>query len=70
MPGLSCHAFHDLQNTLVLLKSKSGKGKKKHKRLAKCTNSCCRMVTNVENDCIVNEGALTVPFNMNKAITA
>ena len=26
--GLSCHAFHDSQNTLVLLKNKSGKGKK------------------------------------------
>ena len=61
--GLSCHAFHDSQNTLVLLKNKSGKGKKSTSGWQNV-----QTVTNVENDCIVNEGALTVPFNMNKAV--
>ena len=41
---------------------------KKYKRLAKCTSSCCRKVINVGTECIVIEGALTVPFNTNKTV--
>ena len=41
---------------------------KKCKRLAKYTNSHCRKVINVGTECIVIEGALTVPFNTNKAV--
>ena len=44
------------------------KVQKKCKRLAKCTNSRCRKVINVGAESIVIEGALTVPFNMNKAV--
>ena len=41
---------------------------KKCKRLVTCTNTCCKKVVNVGTECIVTEGALTVPFNTNKAV--
>ena len=41
---------------------------KKCMPLAKCTNSRCRKLINIETKCIVIEGALTVPFNTNKAV--
>ena len=37
--------------------------------MVRCTNTCCKKVINVGTECIVIEGALTVPFNTNKAVT-
>ena len=36
--------------------------------MAKCINSRCRKVINVETECIVIEGALTVSFNTKKPV--
>ena len=57
-----------LLSTLVFLNHKFGKCPKKCKRLAKCTNSRCRKVINGGTECIVIDGALTVPFYANKAV--
>ena len=63
------HAMPFMTRRTHLFYSKTNLEKAKQAQaVGKMYKRCCRTVTNVENDCIVNEGALTVPFNMNKAV--